>query len=233
MICNFRALLIIILFFNFGVDLLGQSYDSAVKKMDTVIVHSGAISFKTKQLYDQQINDSKPNIGGFEALEIFNGILDKQVWVSAENHCVQLSKRSDLLEGKSKSIKLTWDKITGGCNWIGMGFGWDNWKPKDMNNITDSAMICIEFSSPTDIKNIPIAFALEDYSGTQAFVGFNMSMLKHPKIESNKLNTIQIPLSDFPYNRTETDLSNIKQFMIQFEADGELDVYAINIKRSK
>jgi hypothetical protein len=39
---------------------------------------------------------------------------------------------------------------------------------------------------------------------------------------------VSIPLSDFPFERFQTQSDMIKQFIIQFEADG--DVYIDNIK---
>ena len=105
MICNFRAVITIYILFNWGIDLQGQ-IDTSVRKIDTVMINSSAITFKSKQLYDQMINDTRPNIGGFEALDIFNGQVDKQLWVSPETHCVQLNKKTLNFEGYSRSINF-------------------------------------------------------------------------------------------------------------------------------
>jgi hypothetical protein len=115
-----------------------------------------------------------------------------------------------------------------------MGFGWDNWKPKDMSQIVTDCAIEIKFKSPnTDLTNLPLAFAFEDYSGSQAFLGFNLKQLKSSGIKSNQWNSIILPLNEFPFEYTETDFSNIKQFVIQFEAEGELVIDQIKLIKKK
>ena len=221
-----RAILIFILSFDFFSGVKAQFEDSTSRTIDTVHVSGKKWNFKIKNLYDENSEVEKPNIHGFYALNIFNGQIDKQIWISNEKKCIE-SKLDHTKNGNY--LHLNWDKISGGCDWIGMGFGWDNWKPKDLSAIIDSAYILIEFNSPSDIKNIPVAFALEDYSGSQAYQGFNSTMLTDSKILANKTNFVRIPLYNFPFKNTDTDASNIKQFMIQFEADGMLNIKKISI----
>ena len=209
--------------------LYSQGLDTIPNRIDTVnVLGKSVVHFKTKNLYDVSFEMEKPNIMGFYALTVFNGQIDKQIWISNEKKCIE-SKLN--LSDKGNFLTLNWDKISGGCDWIGMGFGWDNWKPKDLTSIIDSAYIVIEFSSPNDIKNIPVAFALEDYSGSQAYQGFSKAMLLDSSIIANKTNFIKIPLINFPFKSTDTDFSNIKQFMIQFEADGILNIHKISLSR--
>lgn len=224
-----RVLLFIVMCICFTFDAEAQIEDSTTNTIDTVRVTGKKWNFKTKNLYDDNLELDKPNIHGFYALNIFDGRVDKQIWISTEKNCIESEKINK--NDTEKSLILRWDKISGGCTWIGMGFGWDNWKPKDMSLIVDSAFIEIEFSSPYDTKNIPVAFALEDYSGTQAYQGFNMNMISNSKIVAAQKNTIKIPLNKFPFKQTDTDVSNIKQFMIQFEADGALEIHKINIRQ--
>ncbi len=225
-----RAILIFFFCFYLNAEVKAQLADSSLRSMDTVRVTGKKWNFKSKNLYDESSDIEKPNIHGFYALNIFNGQVDKQIWISNEQKCIESEKITK--NENEKSLLIRWDKISGGCTWIGMGFGWDNWKPKDLNLVIDSAFIEIEFSSPYDTKNIPVAFALEDYSGSQAYQGFNMTMIPQSKIVALQKNIIRIPLNKFPFIQTDTDVTNIKQFMIQFEADGALEIYNINIRKS-
>ncbi len=207
---------------------LAQS-DTTYTRLDTINLTTKTVQFRNLNLYDIQEEPEKENIHGFTALSIFDNVYDRQVWVSPESQCVQLNLiKND--EPQQNSLIAKWDKITGGCKWIGMGFGWDNWKPKDMSQIVTDCAIEIKFKSPnTDLTNLPLAFAFEDYSGSQAFLGFNLKQLKSSGIKSNQWNSIILPLNEFPFEYTETDFSNIKQFVIQFEAEGELVIDQIKL----
>ena len=211
---------------------LAQS-DTSYTRLDTINLKTKPVQFRNLNLYDIADEPEKENIHGFTSLSIFDHHFDKQVWISPESHCVQLKLiKND--EQNENSLMAKWDKITGGCKWIGMGFGWDNWKPKDMSQLISDCAIEIKFKSPnTDLTNLPLAFALEDYSGSQAFLGFNLKQLTSSFIKSNQWNSIILPLNEFPFEYTETDFSNIKQFIIQFEADGELIIDQIKLIKKK
>ena len=200
-----------------------QTDSAQFQKMDTISLKGKLLSFQNRNLYDIDEEADKENINGFYALEIFNENIDKQVWASPEKNCVQFSPEIKLVfEGKN-ALHVNWDKITGGCKWAGMGFGWDNWRPKDISAILDTAGIEIHFYSPgTDLNNLPLAFAIEDYSGSQAYVGYAPKYLTNPKIKANTWNSFILPLKDFPFTATQTDPGNTKQFIIQFEADGNI-----------
>lgn len=209
-------------------DVFAQN-DSSYIRLDTITLKQKNIRFKESKLYDIEEEKDNENIHGFYALSIFENTLDKQIWVSPELQCIKMNLIQNDLPSE-KSILTKWDKITGGCKWLGMGFGWDNWKPKDMSLIANDCAIEIKFKSPnTDLTSLPLAFALEDYSGTQAYKGFTRSQLSNKNILKNEWNFVRIPLSDFPFENTETDSSNIKQFLIQFEADGELIIDYIKL----
>jgi hypothetical protein len=200
-----------------------QTDSAQFQKMDTISLNGKLLSFQNRNLYDIQEEADKENINGFYALNIFNENIDKQVWASPEKNCVQFSPENTLVfEGKN-ALHVNWDKITGGCKWAGMGFGWDNWRPKDISAIIETAGIEIHFYSPgTDLNNLPLAFALEDYSGSQAYVGYAPKYLTSSKIKANTWNSFILPLKDFPFTATQTDPGNTKQFIIQFEADGNI-----------
>lgn len=193
------------------------------ERMDTVLVQSKTWKFKKKGLYDEGLKPEPENINGFYALQILDEDLGKDVWISLEPKCVKLEKISDETAHRGKhSFRLTWDKITGGCTWLGMGMGWDNWQPKDLSTVLDTAYLELHFKSLSDtMTNLPLALALEDYSGAQCWLGFDSKWLSEP-IVTQQWNTVRIPLKLFPFDDFETDPTSIKQFIIQLEADGDL-----------
>jgi hypothetical protein len=205
------------------------SQDTAVQNLDTVHINKSTLRLKTLGLYDQSETSGVPEIGGFGALQLFDEGMGSDIWVSKETACVTVQRDKNSPESGEYCMHAKWDKIAGGCKWIGMGFGWDNWQPKDLSGILDSASIQIQIRSHTDtLRSLPLALALEDYTGAQCFIGFSAKYLNGNKIMPGRWTTALIPLSDFPFERFQTQPDMIKQFIIQFEADG--DVYFDNIK---
>jgi hypothetical protein len=194
-----------------------------IERLDTVLVKSKGWKFQKKGLYDETNSTELPNINGFYALKILDEDLGKDVWISLEPKCVKLEKISDKSANNgSYSFHLNWDKISGGCKWLGMGMGWDNWQPKDLSTVLDTAFLELHFKSLSDtMTNLPLALALEDYSGAQCWLGFDSRWLIEP-IVTSKWTTVRIPLKLFPFEDFETDPTSIKQFIIQLEADGDI-----------
>jgi hypothetical protein len=69
---------------------------------------------------------------------------------------------------------------------------------------------------------------LEDYSGIQAFAGFSNHFIQGGLITSQWTKII-IPIDAFPIESRDLDINNIKQFIIQFEAEGEIYLDEIKI----
>ena len=91
----------------------------------------------------------------------------------------------------------------------------------------DSAIQMKVKSVKGSFKNFPVAFALEDYSGVQAYFGFNYSLASGEFTDST-WTTVLIPLSKFPFEAKDFDLERVKQFIIQLEGDG--NIYLDEIK---
>lgn len=185
------------------------------------------VQFKTQELYEEIDRNKPENIDGFTALTIFGDDLDNTVWASPEKNCVTLAQQNIQLYKGNGALHVKWDKITGGCTWIGIGFGWNNWQPKDMSGLSDDTAIQLQVRSVSGtFSNLPVAFALEDYTGTQAFCGFNKTMVTSD-FNDTEWRTVTIPLRKFPFLEKDFDDSKVKQFIIQLEADG--DIYLDNI----
>ena len=109
-----------------------------------------------------------------------------------------------------------------------MGFGWNNWAGKNFGKIYDHSALQFKIRSASEtMKSLPVAMCLEDYGGLQAWTGFSGKMLDTETI-TTEWSTVTIPILEFNFEEYGTDVSNIKQFMIQFEAAG--DIYIDEVK---
>ncbi len=189
------------------------------------------VAFQSRALYDVVPPADSNEIEGFTATTVFGDDMDKSVWASPERQCVQLTtEQQNVFSGKS-SLKVTWDKIEGGCKWVGIGFGWNNWMAKDMISISKIAAIQMKIKSVKgSFSNLPVAFAFEDYSGVQCYYGYRAG-LASGEFNDTAWTTVTIPLVNFPFERQGFDLEKVKQFIIQLEGDG--NIYLDNIKLIK
>lgn len=192
--------------------------------IDAAIVMGNEFEFKTKGLYDGEYLEEY-NIRGCTQLEIFNeNIAD--FWMTDGKECIS----SRLKHEKGENIlNITWNKDQDGCDWVGMGFGWDGWKAKDLAYVVDTLAIELMVrSTGEEFTNIPWAFCLEDYKGSQAWLGYNTSFLASTTI-SQEWTKVQIPLALFPYEEDQLDATNIKQLLIQVFAEGEIEIKSIKL----
>ncbi len=186
------------------------------------------VGIQQKGLYDIVEKSNKEEINGFNAIYIFKDDFDKSVWVSPEAQCVTMKQEYKEVFADKGSLHVKWDKVAGGCKWIGIGFGWNNWMAKDMLDITEIAAVQMQVKSVKGtFSNLPVAFAFEDYGGVQTFYGFNKTLVNQ-QFNDSSWTTVTIPLSKFNFTKDDFNIEGVKQFMIQLEGDG--DIYLDNIK---
>ena len=185
--------------------------------------------FKQSELYEIEDTLDEPNIDGFYALNLFSDALSKEIWFTENKKCIDASVDNINKYKGNNGLHIKWDKISGGCNWIGMGIGWNGWQGKDISGLIGKAAIQFFARTKGDtLKGLPLALALEDYSGVQAYTGFSPSFIEGGKITAN-WTKITIPFNVFPIVPSDLDVFNIKQFIMQFEADGDLLIDEITI----
>ncbi len=194
------------------------------------------VSLQNKELYNQDLITLSENIDGFKAINIFSENLDNSVWTSPEKSCVQLTLEKKTYFSGNKSLNLKWDKIGGGCKWVGIGFGWNNWLAKDILDITETSAIQMKIKSVEGtFTNLPVAFALEDYNGIQTYYGFR-NELASGVFTDTSWTTVSIPLSKFNYEKPAFDTEKVKQFVIQLEGDGNIyldDIKFVKLSKQK
>lgn len=184
--------------------------------------------FKKNNLYDISGGPDAPNIDGVYALNLFNDNMSNEVWHD-DKKCVNIKLEDSITFKGNGSLHIKWDKDGGGCSWVGMGFGWNAWVGKDLSTIVYKSAIQMYVRTKGDtVKGLPLAIALEDYSGVQTWTGFSSSFILGGKITSSWTKII-IPFNTFPMVRDGFDDSNVKQFMIQFFGDGDIYVDEVTI----
>jgi hypothetical protein len=185
------------------------------------------VTVQKKGLYDQDPNTASA-AGGSREMMVFNDEFDNYDWVSPEANCVQLKVQKDVVYSGKTAIHLTWDKITGHCKWIGVGFGSGSWSSNDLIDLSQTAALQMQVKSGKgSFKNLPVAFALEDNYGIQSYCGFTMD-LASGEFNDKTWTTVTIPLTKFNFTKQDFNLEKVTQFIIQLEADG--DIYLDNIK---
>ncbi len=219
-----RSILTAILFISCGVVSFSQE-DTTSKMLDNVEVVSKKFSFKKMGLYDH-VPEEEYNVRGFTQLSIFENDLTDEFWMSKDTRCVSSRLKE---ESEGTCLNLTWNKDLDGCDWVGIGFGWDGWSGKDMGYVADTLAIELQVrSTDKPFTNIPWAFGIEDYSGQQAWLGYNKSFLQSKSISSD-WTKVQIPLSLFPFEENDVDLTNVKQLLIQVFAEGEIEIKKLHL----
>ncbi len=159
---------------------------------------------------------------GFYQSDIFNGILNADFWITESKKCIRS-------EQKENYIELSWNKDQDDCDWVGLGFGWENWMGKDLSMINENASIeVIVRTKIGSTSNLPFAFGLEDYAGNQCWLGYQKQFLTK-KIIDTSWTTILVPFQLFPAEENSFSFNNVKQMIIQCFASGELQIKSIKI----
>ena len=180
---------------------------------------------KPLSLYDEEVAQVY-SIKGFDQLVIFDNDLSEEVWSTKNSDCIGLTLKSD---EKDTFLNVKWNKDQDGCDWVGMGFGWDMWTGKDMAAVRDTLAIQLFVrSTGKPFTNIPWAFGFEDYSGNQAWLGYNKSFLIAKEIGSD-WTKVEIPLSLFPFEENDFDLFNVKQLIVQLFSEGAIEINSIQL----
>lgn len=214
------------LVFIFAFNLAFGQDDTTSTLLDDVDVFGKKTGFKKIGLYDETYEEDY-NIRGFTQLVLFENDLTDEFWTSKGASCIS-SKLTT--EGDNGYLNLKWNKDLDGCDWVGLGFGWDGWSGKDMGYVIDTLALELQVRSLNgeSFTNLPWAFGIEDYSGQQAWLGYNTSFLQTKAI-TREWSKVQIPLSLFPFAEQDIDLTVVKQLLIQVFAEGSIEIKKIHL----
>lgn len=189
---------------------------------------SGCVSLRELALYE---NAAEPpsGINGFTAVTLFHDQVTTEFWGVEEVVCKQVVLTEEVAYKGKASLHFTWDKNKPGCNWLGMGIGWNNWAAKNLSEIVDTAAIQFYMRTESGSSNFfPLIFGLEDYSKIQSYAVFNPLGVEGGTV-SDQWTRVVVPLSAFSFAKTGGDPSNIKQFQIELQGTGDLYIDEISI----
>lgn len=186
--------------------------------------------FKPIGLYDGEMKDPRPNVHGFYATSIYHDAMTSDLWNTEKSQCLQVNKSSEGPYSGENCIELKWNKQAEGCDWIGLGIGWDNWTGKDLSTILSKAAVSFWVKSNSgDLKTgLPWAIGFEDFSDGQAWTGVTRDCVPAGIITAEWTQVI-VPLDNFPFAQNDVDASAIKQLIFQFESSGKVCVDEISI----
>lgn len=197
--------------------------------LGVILFSTSCITLKEVSLFDEIPQENiLPNVGGFFAVNILRDQLNSEVWYTENAACLQVRQESEQVYAGNGAVYLKWDKQEGGCEWIGMGIGWDAWTGKNLEPILNKAAIQFKARIPKGkIQSLPLAVSLEDYGGNAAWLGIFPELITYQGNEDWA--TITLPLERFGWDEFGADPGNIKQMIIQFEAAGEMWLDEITI----
>ena len=190
-----------------------------------LLLFTSCVTVKELALYENEVLvvEAK-DVNGFQLTEIFNDDITSEIWFTPSPACLTVrSERKEVFSGTG-SMKFTWNKQAGGCPWLGLGIGWANWSGKDLGSIENSAAISFKVKTQEgSMKGLPWAMALEDYAGTQAWIGVTSGYVEGGIVDTS-WRTVTIPLVDFQFEGWNLDGGTVKQMLIQFESNGTVFV---------
>ncbi len=190
-----------------------------------LLLFTSCVTVKELALYENEVLvvEAK-DVNGFQLTEIFNDDITSEIWFTPSPACLTVrSERKEVFSGTG-SMKFTWNKQAGGCPWLGLGIGWANWSGKDLASIENSAAISFKVKTQEgSMKGLPWAMALEDYAGTQAWIGVTSGYVEGGIVDTS-WRTVTIPLVDFQFEGWNLDGGTVKQMLIQFESNGTVFV---------
>ncbi len=189
----------------------------------SLMVLSGCVRMKTASLFEMPSDDAQiSDINGFTALSVFNDQVTSELWFTVSPQAIQVKSEAKELHSGSGAISIDWNKQADPSTWLGMGIGWDNWTGKDISSIQQSAALSFWVKMKKgQSTGLPWAIGFEDFNGAQAWTGVTAGFIKGGTIGSQWTQVI-IPLSAFPFEGYDVDVTNIKQLIVQFESSGKV-----------
>jgi hypothetical protein len=184
---------------------------------------------KQNQLYISTTVADTTNPEFYASSEIYHDYLTSEAWFTMQDHCVTVKAVEEATYEGDLGMHIKWDRQAAGCPWLGLGFGWDNWTGKDLSEIKNEA--AIEFwvrMIEGERDNLPWAIGIEDFTGSQAWLGMTTNAIKAENI-STTWTRIELPLSEFNWAEQNANPSSVKQIIFNMEGEGEIYMDEIKI----
>ncbi len=192
---------------------------------------AGCVEFKKMSLYSgEEVVSPAPRPNKID-LVVEPIIFEEDatdVWGLETTVCKEAGLSYDIASSGTTSILLTWDRNVKGCEWAGIGIGWDSYAGKDISEIIDYAAIEMQVRSHEGkMFGLPIVLTLEDYSGGMGFAYTGNKYFERPFIDE-EWQKVVVPLNTFDMQIENLDPTNIKQIMFELQQSGS--IYLDDIK---
>lgn len=190
----------------------------------TLTVVIGCVEFKKVALYDG-VEQVKPeplpeNISLIVEPTIYDDAVN-DAWGLEENAC-QKAEVSQVAYSGDQSISIEWNRGAEGCEWSGIGIGWDGYAGKDLSPLMDKAAIQMYVRTKKGRAfGLPFVLTLEDYSGGMGFCYTSNKYFERSAIDEEWQKVI-VPLKDFDTEIENLDPTNIKQLQIELQQSGSV-----------
>jgi hypothetical protein len=169
--------------------------------------------------------NSKPNtdyVNKFTAIDIFTEDI-KSTWGFEKDACKNFTVSTDIKYAGDASLSLEWDKSKKGCDWLGVGFAWNNWQNVDMSTVIDTWAVSLWVRTKTGkMPTIPLTFNFID----QTSKATEYISVSNKFYEGSGIDTIwkqvTIPLSYFRFKSKGLNLTEITQLIMTFEGTASI-----------
>jgi len=184
----------------------------------------GCVSLKKATLYDGVVTQENEVVPADISLVVQPLIYDEDatdVWGLEKDAC-QDASISDVAYSGKESLKITWNREATGCEWSGIGIGWDNWAGKDLSLIMSSVAIQMYVRTQKGKAfGLPFVLTLIDYSNGMGFLYTTNKYFERAAIDE-EWQKVVVPLKDFEITEENLDPSNIKQLQIELQQSGSV-----------
>ena len=187
---------------------------------------SGCVQFQPQQLYTGVEAAPAPERPRSLRLAVEPTIYadadDDTVWFQDDARCTQGELTESVMYQGRRAVAVSWDRGAEGCEWAGLGFGWDGWAGKDLSEVLPYAAVQMRVRAREGrMFGLPIVLTLEDYSGGMGFAYTDNKYFERPFIDE-EWQTVTVPLADFDLEAERLDATNVKQIMFELQQSGSI-----------
>jgi hypothetical protein len=154
---------------------------------------------------------------------------DDTLWFEEEMGCTDGGLTREAVAEGDNAVLVSWDRGREGCEWAGLGFGWDGWAGKDLSALLPYAAIQMQVRTQTGrMYGLPIVLTLEDYSGGLGFAYTGNKYFERSFIDE-EWQSVTVPLDAFDLEEENLDITNVKQLMFELQQSGSIFVDDIRL----
>jgi hypothetical protein len=151
------------------------------------------------------------------------------MWGLETTVCKEASLTTEHVYAGTKAVDQSWNRYVEGCEFAGIGIGWDGYAGKDLSGLMDYA--AFEFyvrAKEEKMYGLPIVLTLEDYSGGMGFAYTGNKYFERTLIDTS-WQKVTVPLSAFDLETENLDVTNIKQLQLELQQSGHIYLDEISL----